>query len=752
MGFLKRASLAWRLTALVGVAFAVTVLAAFALMDGAARSVLLQRNLDLRTRQLETVLRRVDRPAPQLQPQPALRREVALQELTLQLEHDHHVVPFVIDRERNLETGRPIARQHRERLHAGLAPFSGAQEGGSFVFRDDQHHPHWAIVRPHRDGQWALGVALPRDLLLADAHVIRQRLIVVWVVVTVLVLSALAWLLRRELRPLRDLTRAAAAMADGDLQEAVAVDGSGEVGVLSRSFLHMREAIGRQLAALRESEGRYRLIFDAMSDGVLLLDQDGTIAAANPRVADAYGWTPAQLTGRPVTCLLREGDVELARLLRNPPADAPLTLSARTCDREQRERETEIRAVRLTFQGRPHALIILHDLSSQRRLERQFLQSQRLESVARLAGGIAHDFNNLLTPVLGYSEMLLASGDLGPEARKDVEAIRRAGERARSMARQLLAFSRRQEQAPAVLDLVQTVKDFEPILRRTLSEDIELVCTYTDGPSLVEADPGRLEQVLMNLAVNAMDALPGGGRLELSVAIESIAAGPEQQTHLACLRIRDDGPGIPDHILDHVCEPYFTTKEAGHGLGLGLSTAREIVQQYGGTLTVRNHELGGCEVTVLLPCAPVVVTAGGPGADASERRSDGQGETVVLVEDDDMVRRVLEILLVKHGYAVRSYPGGMACLDDLIARPTPADVVLTDVVMPGMSGPQLRDRLQDAGIVLPTVFMSGYASEILLQRGLSGTAPDFLQKPLTPPQLLQVLRQALARSSAPPAP
>lgn len=742
MGVLERAPLAWRLTALVGVAFAVTALAAFALMDAAARDVLLQRNLDLRAQQIETVLHRVDHATPTTEPESALHGLARLEE------HDAGAVAFVLEPERDLRTGRPLPAPRRDRLGAALAPVSAADAGDRFEFRDEHGVRHWAIHRPHPDGGWTLGVVVPLELLLADANLIRQRLILVWIVITVVVLGALAWMLRREMRPLRSLTEAAAAMAGGDLQVDVDVDGPGDVGILSQSFLNMREAIGRQLAALRESEGRYRLIFDAMSDGVLLLDQDGTIVAANPQVAATHGWSPSQLTGRPLTRLLREDDQELARLLRNPPADTPLTLSARTCDREQRERETEIRAVRLTFQGRPHALIVLHDLTNQRRLERQLMQSQRLESVGRLAGGIAHDFNNLLTPVLGYSEMLLASGDLGAEAQADAEAIRRAGERARSLARQLLAFSRRQEQTPQVLDLVQTVQDFEPILRRTLREDVELVCTYGSEPCLVQADPGRLEQVLMNLAVNAMDALPGGGRLELSVTAE-VSGQEQRQAHL---RIRDDGPGIPDGIIDHVCDPYFTTKAPGHGFGLGLSAVRDIVLQYGGTLAVRNHEQGGCEVTILLPCTEAPAPDEALDVATAQQRIDGRGETVVLVEDDDMVRRLLEVLLTKHGYAVRSFASGVDALDELTAQPTPADLVLTDVVMPGMSGPQLRDRLQDAGIVLPTVFMSGYASELLLQRGLNDSAPDFLQKPLTPPQLLRVLRQALARSSAPPAP
>lgn len=748
-------SLAWRLTALVGAAFVLTAVGTFWLMDGTARGLLLQRNLDLRTQQLEVALGLFEQDDAGLS-EDALPAMVLL-ELDRLHRREPEVLSFVWDRSEQFLSSRPLAPDQRRHLLASLQPLRTATSGDRFEYRDAAGRRQWIIFELSPDGDWVIGTSTPQQWLVSDAIDIRQRLVMVWVAVTVIMLVSLAVMLRREMRPLRALTRAADAMADGDLQLAIPEDGPGDVGLLARGFAHTREVIGEQLGALRESEARYRQIFDAMADGLLLVDQEGMIAAANPQVARTYGWTPAQLTGRPLTCLLREGDQELAQALRSPPADRPLTLSGQTCDREGRERETEIRAMRLTFQGQPHSLIVLHDITNQRRLEHQLLQSQRLESVGRLAGGIAHDFNNLLTPVLGYSEMLLASPDLDAEARADVEAIQRAGERARNLARQLLAFSHRQTLAMQDLDLSQTLLDFEPILRRTLREDIELVCEGKPGGCQIQADPVQIEQLLMNLAVNAMDAMPTGGSLELSVINRALPDPDDPDTAqlpsgtYCCLCVRDTGPGIPPTIIDHVCEPFFTTKDHGKGLGLGLATVQGIVRQHGGKLNIRNLDGSGCEVMVFLPCKQSFAdrTGNEPVLDADHKT--GSGEAIILVEDDLMVRQLIETLLRKFGYAVRSYGTGQECLDDLLASPTPADLLLTDVVMPGMNGPELRDRLLAAGFKLPVVFMSGYAGETLIQRGLNDAHADFLQKPLTPERLLKQLRQMLARSPQPPA-
>ena len=596
------------------------------------------------------------------------------------------------------------------------------------------------------------GVAL---LLLDRRGLASWPLAFAWLAVGAVFAAATALILRRLLRPLHDLARIATALAEDGTPDELPVAAAGEFGQLADALAAMREQLECLDLALRESESRYRLFFDTMADGLLLLDQDGVIVAANPRLAETHGWTAQQLNGRPVSCLLRDEDHALAQALRTPPADRPAFIAGRTFDREGRERETEIRAVRLLLQGRPHALVILRDVTAVRRLERQLLLSQKYESVGHLAAGIAHDFNNLLTPVLGYSEMLLASPELGEDARADLLAIQRAGDRARSLARRLLAYSRRQGPAMQELDLGRTIAACEPLLRQTLREDIELRLSLPDEVHLVQADPAQIEQVLMNLAVNAMDAMPDGGRLEISLSRQEPAAveAPDDAaaTTYSRLRMRDTGPGIEPSILDRVCEPLFTTKDPDVGTGMGLTTAQGIVKQHGGWLTLRNHERGGCEVEILLPAMPSLLTqAETPDTVAALPR--GGGQTVVLVEDDEMVRQLIAVLLAKYGYEVRAYANGSACLADLAARPGAADLLLTDVVMPGMNGPQLRDRLHAAGFAMPTLFISGYAGDTLMRRGLTaGQAGDvpaaFLQKPLTPEALLGKLRQMLEARS-----
>jgi len=766
MAAVRRNSLVWRLLALLGGAFAVTSLVVFLLVDSLIRQVVYHSSLEVYSERVEAILRRLEQQVDRLEltGQPDVYRadfqDLVLRELATVHDSDPaaEVFPFILDRDGAVLLHPRYPRgdlTYVEHIHA-LS--DSAKRRGEYEFTSPDGDRQWATFQPFPPWGWVVGYRVPVSVLMADAELIRQQLIVVWFTVTPLVLLLVALVLRRVTRPLSELADAAAAMAAGALDRAVATEHPGEVGVLADVFVHMRDAIRRQLSELRESESRYRQIFDAGADGLLLLDQDGRIVAANPRAAATYGWSTQQLTGRHIEGLLREHDRELAQALRMPPADTPLSLSGVTCDREGRELETELSAVRLAFQGQAHALVILRDVTAQRRLERQLLQSQRLESVGRLAGGIAHDFNNLLTPVLGYSEMLLQNPGLPVEARGDLEAIQRAGERARNLARQLLAFSRRQVLEMRDLNLGQTIADFEPILRRTLREDIDLVLERSDERHRVRADLSQVEQIIMNLAINALDAMPDGGRLEMITAWRRLDAATAAQYpglapgDFASLTVRDTGPGIPPEIIDRVFEPFFTTKEAGKGTGLGLATIHGIVSQHEGWVGVRNHPAGGCVVEILLPCLPHVDVPPSADARGARRLARGHGETVILVEDDDMVRDLIRALLTKHGYAVRAYASGPGCFDALSTQPQPADLLLTDVVMPGLNGPELRDRLLAAGFALPVLFMSGYAGETLLRRGLADVRADFLQKPLLPEQLLQKIRQMLDAANLPPAP
>jgi PAS domain S-box-containing protein len=757
MGALRRDSLVWRLLVVLAGAFAVTAVLVFLIVDTGVRSMLAARDIEVYGQRTAAIVRALERDQERLaltgQPdvyradfQDAVLRRVADVHYG---EGDPQMFPYIFDREGRIQAharhdrGDRLPPEQVARLIAASAtgePVEYVSDSGESQFAVVDHFPAW---------DWFVAYQVPLAVVEADARNIERQLLAAWGLAALVVLLGVALLVARVTRPLARLADAAETMARGDLEVDVDTAHPGEVGMLARGFVHMRDAIRRQLSELRESETRYRKIFDAGADGLLLLDENGRVVAANPAVTTTHGWTQAQLESRTIGDLLRDDDESLARSLQSPPADRPMHTEAVTLHREGRELETLVTAVRLSFQGRAHALIVLRDVTDQRQLERQLLQSQKLESVGRLAGGIAHDFNNLLTPVLGYSEMLLTDESVPRSVHPDLEAIHRAGDRARTLAQQLLAFSRRQVLEIKEVNVGEVIAGFEPILRRTLREDIELAINRQDTACKVLADPGQVEQIIMNLVINAMDAMPDGGQVTVSTRCHEIAP---MRRHPAIdlvpgrycqLIVRDTGTGVPEDVIDRVFEPFFTTKSVGKGTGLGLSTIHGIVNQHGGGVALRNRAEGGCEVEILLPCLPhedrePVELGEHQSADIPH----GRGEMVWLVEDDDGVRELAMSMLSRHGYQVRAFSLGADCVAAAEAGEAP-DVVLTDVVMPGLNGPELRDRLRDLGFEQPVLFMSGYAGETLVRHGLADARADFVLKPLEARVLLEKLRRML---------
>ncbi|MBD3220308.1 response regulator [bacterium] len=754
---LRRDSMVWRLLALLGGGFALTALLVFLLVEIRVGAVLAERGREVYGSRVEAIASGAAREADRLDltGDPDAYRADFQEQFLRRVAEVHHVgdldegFPFLIDEQGRVLVHPEFARGTPLPDDLATSILAARDERGSFTREDADGETQFLAVRPVPVWGWTVVQQVPMHVVTADADRIERELLVAWAIATILVLVVMAAVLRREVRPLMTLTEAADSMADGDLDRDIDTTRPGEVGVLARGFAHMRDAIRRQLGELRESESRYRQIFDAGTEGLLLLDEDGGIVAANPVIARMYGWSQSYLVGRSVDDLLPEDDDGLLAALRTPPADRPLRREGITIDREGRRLDTQVSAIRLSFHGRNHALVALRDITEQRQLENQLQQSQKLESVGRLAGGIAHDFNNLLTPVLGYSEMLLDDPRVPETAHGDLQAIRRAGERARTLAQQLLAFSRRQVLEMQEINLGAIVRDFEPILRRTLREDIDLDVHCNDGDCRVHADPGQIEQIVMNLVINALDAMPDSGRvLIVADCVEIDADGPPRAAHLASgtycrLTVRDTGSGVPDDLIEHVFEPFFTTKEVGKGTGLGLSTIHGIVNQHGGAVDLRNHPEGGCEVSILLPCHPHTVEPAPPAVEQENGEVlRGRGETIWLVEDEVMVRDLVAQLLGRYGYVVRSFESGAACLAALDGG-VPPEVLLTDVVMPGMSGPELRDRFEARGLTIPTLFMSGHPGETLVHRGLATAHTDFIHKPIDTRHALQKLRRML---------
>jgi len=387
-----------------------------------------------------------------------------------------------------------------------------------------------------------------------------------------------------------------------------------------------------------------------------------------------------------------------------------------------------------------------------RRSEDQFRQAQKMEAVGRLAGGVAHDFNNLLTVILGFSENALLSLDERDPLRSDLDEIRKAGERAATLTRQLLAFSRKQVLQPKVLDLNEMIVATEKMLRRLIGEDIELVTRPSPDLGKLKADPGQVEQVILNLVVNARDAMPRGGTLILETANadldENYAGGhPGARVgRFVTLAVTDTGTGMTDEVKARLFEPFFTTKEQGKGTGLGLSTVYGIVKQSGGNIDV-SSELGrGTTFKIFLPRVE------GRNESTFRRRLQAAHvkgkETILLVEDEEAVRSLARGVLARHGYTVlEARHGGEALL--LCERSTaPIQLVLTDMVMPGMTGSELVRRLRDVRPCGKTLFMSGYTDTSLIQLPDSASDEDFLQKPFSPQSLLNKVREVLDSSAA----
>lgn len=383
--------------------------------------------------------------------------------------------------------------------------------------------------------------------------------------------------------------------------------------------------------------------------------------------------------------------------------------------------------------------------------EKQLRQAQKMEAVGRLAGGLAHDFNNLLTVIMGHSQVLLDELSVGSPIRAKIEEMQKAGERAANLIRQLMAFSRKQPMEPNVLPLNSVIGNVEGMLRRLIGEDIQLVIRPDPHNGHVKADPGQLEQVLMNLVVNARDAMPNGGLLAIETSQVELARTPMHHLHplplghYVKLTVTDTGCGMNTDVLGHLFEPFFTTKEAHKGTGLGLSTVFGIVTTCGGGIDVWSQVGHGTTFDLYFPRATPQATA--TSTDSPQAQPRQGSETILLVEDDNGVRDLVRRELLKTGYQVIEAKNGVEACLTATQQSYHVDLLLTDVVMPGMNGRELAEHLAVIKPNLRVLFMSGYLDDISVNSGMDPHRTTFLQKPFTPDLLLRTVR-ALLDSSA----
>jgi PAS domain S-box-containing protein len=614
----------------------------------------------------------------------------------------------------------------------------------------------------------------------------QQRLLISLITMCALVAVIAAgcvWVVRRWLlRPFAALRRAAETIAAGDYRSPVPVEGPAEFAALARSTERMRTQLLTAVVERERAVAGFRSLFDSAPDATVAVNAAGVITMANAQADKMFGYQPGQLAGQPVDLLVPPA----ARAahpghragyfadLRPRPMGAGLDLAA--VRRDGSEFPAEISLSGVPAEDGTMVTVTIRDISQRlatqaeherllaeterRRAQQRIQQAQKMESLGQLVGGVAHDFNNLLNVITGYTE--LSTSELEPLAKDDprletvladVGEAGDAAQKAARLTRQLLVFARRDVAKPEVLDLNEAVHSAGQLLRRTLGERIELCLTTADDLWPVQADRGQLEQVLVNLAVNARDAMPGGGTL----TIESSNSGVDDTyaaTHPGLhpgryvkLRVSDTGTGMDQATIDRVFEPFFTTKPKGHGTGLGLSTVYGIITGAGGILQIYSEPALGTAISVLLPAVSEAPVAAAPGGGSLDHQR-GHGETILLVEDEKSLRELARRILARNGYHVHQALRGPAAVEYAADPAHRIDLLLTDVVMPGMLGTEVASAIHQHRPHLPVVYMSGYAQPILDAHGPATHHLEILEKPFTQASLLARVHHTLHPAGA----
>jgi two-component system, cell cycle sensor histidine kinase and response regulator CckA len=498
----------------------------------------------------------------------------------------------------------------------------------------------------------------------------------------------------------------------------------------------------------RESDEQYRLLFEGNPQPMYVFDAT-TLAflAVNDAAVRHYGHSRDELLEMSIRDISpAEAIPALMDSIRQVPTGTASSGSLGVCPHRSKDglvMQMDIACSRLVFLRRDAFLCLAMDVTEKQSLEAQLLQSQKMESVGRLAGGIAHDFNNLLGVILGYGGLLLGKVESGPDRTK-LEQMVKAGERAAGLTRQLLAFSRKQVLQPRVIDLNDLVSDMEKMLRRLIGEDIQLT-THLEGLGNVKADPGQIEQVLMNLVVNARDAMPRGGQLTIQTSNavldeSSVEERPDVRPGpCVTLAVVDTGVGMTPETQRKIFEPFFTTKGQSEGTGLGLATSDGIVRQSGGHIAVTSELGRGSTFRVYLPRVDEDVR---PTVAAPTSRPQGT-ETILLAEDEPALREITREILEEHGYVVIEAGSGDGALRSAEAHTRDIGLLLTDVVMPRMGGRELAERLTRLRPRLRVLFMSGYTDDAVVRHGVLATSAAFIQKPFGAESLLAKVREVL---------
>lgn len=507
----------------------------------------------------------------------------------------------------------------------------------------------------------------------------------------------------------------------------------------------------RTAEQIGEYRARLASIIDSSEDAILAKGLDGTITAWNRGAERIYGYPAKEVVGKHISMIVpKDRPNEIPEILRKISGGESIEHyeSVRIAkDARQLNVSISVSPIHDASGEIVGASAIARDITAQRKTEDQLRQAQKMEAVGRLAGGVAHDFNNVLGIINACTEFLRDRIDPASEPFSYVENIKKASDRGAALTRQLLAFSRKQVVKPVILDLNDRLKEISKLLRPLMGDDIETTIVPRAQSAVVEADPGQLDQIVMNLAVNARDAMPGGGRFILETdVVEFDQHFADQHQPLVpgkyvMLAVSDNGSGMDREVMSRIFEPFFTTKEQGKGTGLGLSTAYGIVKQSGGHIWVYSEPGHGTTFKVYLPSAEHKLGSASSAADETAAPKRKQAR-ILLVEDDDIMRSLTKKMLQENGYTVVEANNGKAAIDWVRSNPQQIDLLLTDVVMPSISGPELAERMATSNPGLKVIYMSGYTGELMeaserLKHGI------LIEKPFTRTALLNTIHKVL---------
>ncbi len=532
---------------------------------------------------------------------------------------------------------------------------------------------------------------------------------------------------------------------------------------LERTFLSTAASIlaaaaerRRMETALRDREAYLASVLNTAADAIVAIEESGEILTFNPAAEAMFGYRAEEVLGRNVSLLMPHGDREDhdARLRNYPGNGRPRLVGQQRQLLAQRKDGSqfpiELVVSRMHQGSRQMYTGVIRDLTERLFLEEQLRQAQKMEAVGRLAGGVAHDFNNMLAVINGYASLLQPRAH-DPILSNGLSEIARAGERAATLTRQLLAFSRKQVLAPRLLDLTVVVGDMEKMLRRLIGEDIRLTVQCEPAPGQVRADPGQVEQCLLNLVVNARDAMPRGGTITVAVRRAQVAgdrprkAGLPDPGDYVELSVSDTGTGIPPEVAEQIFEPFFTTKEAGKGTGLGLATVYGIMKQSGGDVTLESEAGRGATFRLYFPRIPEAPAEALPARPAAAPKG---SETILLVEDEEMVRHLVRSVLQAQGYTVLEAADGAAAVRLAESHDGPIQLVVTDVVMPGgMGGRDVAEAVSHLHPEARVLFISGYTDDATVRHRVWQDETHFLQKPFGPGDLARKVREVLSPGS-----